>query len=232
MTRPFFARERISDFDTFGRHADALLGSLVSRVREGYAIDVQDALSRFTLDSATEFLFGRCVHALRQGLPYPESSARLIDSDSKQVSIDKTKNAESQNATAQFGDAFAEALKIIGDRGMKGPLWSLWELWGDHTESSMRIVRAFVYPILEEAIRKKREREAQGEIVKKDEIREDETLLDYLVKHTDGKLYHRIYKVPMILNRIADPTILRDETINILIAGRDTVGALLRCVLY
>ena len=69
MTRPFFSRERISDFDTFSRHADGVLARMVERTREGYALDVQDALARFTLDSATEFLFGRCVHALHAGLP-------------------------------------------------------------------------------------------------------------------------------------------------------------------
>lgn len=58
MTRPFFSRERISDFETFGRHADAAISKLKARFNEpGYpAADFQDVVSRFTLDSATEFV--------------------------------------------------------------------------------------------------------------------------------------------------------------------------------
>ena len=32
-------------------------------------------MSRFTLDSATEFLFGNCVESLSAGLPYPRNAA-------------------------------------------------------------------------------------------------------------------------------------------------------------
>lgn len=56
MTRPFFSRERISDFELFGRHADDAISKLASRLSEGEAVDFQDLVSRFTLDSATEFV--------------------------------------------------------------------------------------------------------------------------------------------------------------------------------
>ncbi|KAJ6557403.1 cytochrome P450 [Mycena vulgaris] len=54
MTRPFFSRDRISHFDIFDRHADRL-----------------DLVGRFTMDSATEFLFGSCVNSLYASLPFP-----------------------------------------------------------------------------------------------------------------------------------------------------------------
>jgi hypothetical protein len=41
MTRPFFNRERISDFDIFDRHATDTIGQLVDRVRAGYPVDFQ-----------------------------------------------------------------------------------------------------------------------------------------------------------------------------------------------
>jgi hypothetical protein len=56
MTRPFFSRERVSDFELFARHADEALKKLRDRLREGEAVDAQDLVSRFTLDSATEFV--------------------------------------------------------------------------------------------------------------------------------------------------------------------------------
>ena len=58
MTRPFFTRERISDFELFGRHADMAISKLKGRSNEpgNLAVDFQDLVSRFTLDSATEFV--------------------------------------------------------------------------------------------------------------------------------------------------------------------------------
>jgi len=80
MTRPFFSKDRISHFDIFDRHAADAIEQVKERMRQGYAVDVQvrahntrthpsltvsqDVVSRFTLDSATEFLFGMFVLAL------------------------------------------------------------------------------------------------------------------------------------------------------------------------
>ena len=77
MTRPFFSKDRISHFEIFDRHAADAIRQVKERMREGYAVDIQvsiqdpplpifltffqDVVSRFTLDSATEFLFGMFV---------------------------------------------------------------------------------------------------------------------------------------------------------------------------
>jgi hypothetical protein len=74
MTRPFFSKDRISHFEIFDRHAADAIEQVKERMRQGHAVDVQvrihttnphlvlivfqDVVSRFTLDSATEFLFG------------------------------------------------------------------------------------------------------------------------------------------------------------------------------
>lgn len=57
MTRPFFSRDRISHFSTFGKNADRAIQIMKKRSAEGYAIDFQDAISRFTMDSATVCAF-------------------------------------------------------------------------------------------------------------------------------------------------------------------------------
>lgn len=83
MTRPFFSKDRISHFEIFDRHAADAIDQVKARMREGYAVDVQvsiratpqhtlltvlqDVVSRFTLDSVTESLFGMFVLAF--GLP-------------------------------------------------------------------------------------------------------------------------------------------------------------------
>lgn len=180
MTRPFFSRERISDFDIFARHADDLLSQIKSRVKEGYAIDVQDAVARFTLDSATAFLFGRCVHALGTGLPYPHNAPLMTG-----------QGRNSHGSVAEkFGKAFAEAQQAISKRSSFGTLWALGEVTKDSTEEPMQVVRAFIEPILADALAKQKEEISMSPVDKEkgDVITEEETLLHYLVKHTQGKI--------------------------------------------
>jgi len=169
-----------------------------SRLREGYAIDFQDLVARFTLDSASEFLFGHCVNSLSTGLPFPHDvivpgrGATLSKSDA-------------------FAQAFAEAQTVIASRGRD--IWPLLEIFGDKSERGMKIVNDYLQPILQEALRKGKDSPSSSSR-EKDNIDEDETLLDHLVKYT------------------SDPLILRDETLNILIAGRDTTAGTLTFAAY
>ncbi|OSX65545.1 hypothetical protein POSPLADRAFT_1065282 [Postia placenta MAD-698-R-SB12] len=73
MTRPFFSKDRISHFELFDVHAEYAIVRMRERLNAGYAVDFQDLISRFTMDSATEFLFGTCVESLRSPLPYPHN---------------------------------------------------------------------------------------------------------------------------------------------------------------
>ncbi|KZT09729.1 cytochrome P450 [Laetiporus sulphureus 93-53] len=57
MTRPFFSKGRISHFELFNRHSEEALAKMNECFRAGYAVDFQELILRFTLDSATEFLF-------------------------------------------------------------------------------------------------------------------------------------------------------------------------------
>ncbi|KAI5115350.1 hypothetical protein M0805_004636 [Coniferiporia weirii] len=77
--------------------------------------------------------------------------------------------------------------------------------------SEFMFVRAYLDPILDDARRNNREKKASSV---PNNIEEGETLLDHLVKLTD------------------DPVILKDETLNIMIAGRDTTAATLTFVVY
>lgn len=206
MTRPFFSRERISHFDIFARHSDEAIMLMKQRFSEGYALDIQDLLGRFTLDSATEFLFGRCVHVLRSGLPYPHNAPKSLFSRNGKDTAEK------------FSRAFAEAQAVIAERSSLGPVWPLLEVFNDKSEESMKIVRAFLDPIIEEAVEKRRMRKLSPmefhSVEKKDDLDDGETLLDHLVKLTD------------------DQKILKDEILNITVAGRDTTAATLTFATY
>ena len=56
---------------------------MISRLNEGYAVDFQDLIARFTLDAATEFLFGHCVDSLSGDLPFPHSAIQANQSEEK-----------------------------------------------------------------------------------------------------------------------------------------------------
>ncbi|KAJ7459777.1 cytochrome P450 [Mycena latifolia] len=207
MTRPFFSRDRVSHFEIFDRHADLLIQLLKTRMRTGYAIDFQDLVGRFTMDSATEFLFGSCVNSLHASLPFPHNAAfPTPESDS----------AHAQVAIA-FSAAFNESMMRISNRARIGWAWPLVEMWSDSTLQPMKIVSAYIDPIIHEAVEKKKlANSLRDKKLEKadDEVAEGETLLDEL------------------LNVTSDPKVLKDETLNILLAGKDTTQWTTTVIMY
>ena len=69
IVRPWFAKDRISDLNIFDRHTTTTLDLMLTFAQEGVAFDAQDLFARFTLDSASEFLFGNCLDTLHGKLP-------------------------------------------------------------------------------------------------------------------------------------------------------------------
>lgn len=195
MTRPFFSKDRISHFEIFDRHATDAIKQVKERVRQGYAVDVQDVVSRFTLDSATEFLFGMDIHSLSAGLNYPPSAPA-------QSSRDHPAN--------KFADAFLTAQSVVSTRSRLNEAWKLLEFWKDRLIEPMVVIKKVLDPIIENALEKKGEKKTN---TTGDNI-EGETLLSHLVNLTD------------------DHKIIRDETFNIMIAGRDTTASTLTFMLY
>ncbi|KAI9066435.1 cytochrome P450 monooxygenase pc-2 [Trametes sanguinea] len=203
MTRPYFSRDRISHFELFDRHANLLIAKMKDRSRGGHAVDFQDAIARFTLDSATEFLFGKCVNSLESDLPYAHND--LI----------APKLVRKPNVAERFAHAFSEAQQVIALRWQLGWVWHMQELLRDKAAEHMQVVDQFLQPILEEAIAKNRAAKTQASIGAVEHKPDDsETLLDHLVKITN------------------DPIVLHDETLNILIAGRDTTATTLTYAVY
>ncbi|KAH9849993.1 cytochrome P450 monooxygenase pc-3 [Lenzites betulinus] len=201
MSRPFFSRERISHFELFDRHAETAINKIKERVQSNVAFDFQDLISRFTLDSATEFLFGSCVHSLNSSLPYPHGHSLVAE---------RTKQSPSE----RFAYAFNKLQHIVAERPRWGWIWPLREIFKTSTDEYIEVVDAFIAPILKDALRKKEERQKSDGILDDKESEEGDTLLDHLVQQT------------------SDPAILHDETLNILLAGRDTTAAALTFGVY
>jgi len=166
MTRPFFSKDRISDFELFDRHADQVIAKMKDRFKDGIPVDVQDVLFRFTMDTATEFLFGQDVKSLSGDLPYPstykKSSTRTHPSD-------------------QFAFRFNRAQENTFPRGFYGKLWALVEFWEDTVATDMKIVWESIDPLIQAALEKKKAAKGVYEL-----NRDDGTLLDHLVQQTDG----------------------------------------------
>ncbi|KAK0454677.1 cytochrome P450 [Armillaria borealis] len=199
MTRPFFSHDRISHFDLFDEYAQTVVAKMKEHFRMGVAVDFQDLIQRFTLDSATEFLFGKSVESLSGVLPYSPSSALHLGRPHKKTHPEV------------FADAFLSALEILHERSDEAWIWPLFEIFKDKTAAPMSIVNQFIEPIVGEAV-KQRDEEKNG--IRETDDSQKDTLLGHLVRET------------------SDPKVLKDEILNILIAGRDTTGWTLSVLVY
>lgn len=63
LIRPQFAKDRLSDIDTFEKHCEVLVPMLAGS-SDGSTVDVADLFFKFTLDAATDFLLGKSVDSL------------------------------------------------------------------------------------------------------------------------------------------------------------------------
>lgn len=190
-----------------------MAGQCGSRQVASYTSDdpLQDLISRFTLDSATEFLFGKDVRSLHAGLPFPPTSG-LSKSD---LGV--------PNPADAFAKSFLEAQNLSATRGRYTSAWAIFEIFQDKVAVPMKVIDDFIQPILKDALEKQAEKKAQGvELGNEKQVADDETLLGHLVNLTDGASASHD---PLMwsLMRQKDYQILRDETLNILLAGRDTV---------
>ncbi|KAL1713598.1 cytochrome P450 [Schizophyllum commune] len=203
MTRPFFNKDRISHFDIFDRHANGIIGQAKARLAQGLPIDFQDMVARFTLDSATEFLFGHDVDSAGAGLPYPPGSPLAL-ADPQQFR---------EHPSNRFVDAFTEGQNLLALRTRGGATaWRLYEFWRDRVAPKRRVVDEFVRSILDDPAFAARDVEARVEAAGKPG--ENDTLLHHLLNHTQDK------------------QVLTDEIVNLLVAGRDTTSGTLTYGIY
>lgn len=71
MLRPNFARNQIGDLELFERHVQNLITAIP---RNGEMIDLQPLFFQFTLDAASEFLFGESVLTLNPAEANPDAA--------------------------------------------------------------------------------------------------------------------------------------------------------------
>ncbi|KAF7288982.1 Cytochrome P450 [Mycena indigotica] len=108
-----------------------------------------------------------------------------------------------------FAEAFNQSLDAVAVRIPRNVVWPLWELRKAGMTEPMKAVSAFIDPIIAAAVERKRLGDAAG-----GEKREAQNLLDELLDST------------------VDPKVLKEETLNILLAGRDTTMHTLTMIIY
>lgn len=132
LIRPNFTRSQVADLSAF----ENLISDLFALIpRDGITIvDLQDLFFSYTIDSATEFLFGRSV-----------------------CSLQKTRLG--QRSEREFAEAFNYAQNAISTRGSLGPFGVFYR--DAKADESNRICRAFVEQFVDDAIRYQQSAEAQ-----------------------------------------------------------------------
>lgn len=140
----------------------------------GDPLDWQDLVSRFTLDSATEFLFGKDVCSLSAGLPYPPTSEKA-----------KMNDTFSTHPANKFAKSFLNAQLESSKRSKYSALWPLWEFWESKVDQNVKVMDEFIQPLLKDALAQKAKSGGKG--AGDEEVGEDTTLLEHLVRQTDGE---------------------------------------------
>lgn len=177
MIRPNFTRSQVADLAAFERHIQTLFKILPE---DGSTVDLQEMFFKFTIDSATEFLFGQSTGTLNASL--------------KEINT---------SSASDFAKAFNVAQSSVAQRGRVGNFRFL--LRDKAGDDAIRICHEFVDQFVDEAVQYREKLDAGHH----DDKKEKYVFLHELAKTTTDKRR------------------LRDELLNVLLAGRDTTASLL-----
>lgn len=134
--------------------------------------DVQDLYARFTIDAASEFLFGKNLDTLSGQLP-SAGSASLGE-----------RGSSTNDAWGTFAKAFEAVQKIITVRAQMGIIWPVFELLDDKTTPHVDTIRQWVDPLVRQALEEKAASKRAGI----DRNLEEKTFLQHLADSTEGSL--------------------------------------------
>ncbi|THV02579.1 cytochrome P450 monooxygenase CYP63 [Dendrothele bispora CBS 962.96] len=220
-TRPFFARERISDFHSFETFTSRTLdiisnlstpSPLVGSYHQPHQpitsapFDAQDLFSRFALDTSSSLLFGQNLDTLSSPLPIAFKS-RMGPKGSEPL----TQDPDSPDLWGSFAHAFEAAQQVTTHRARLGSLvWPILEFFKDRNKGNVEVIHRWLDPLVEQAIGNKKRMMESGVVSPIGE----KTFLEHLADSTD------------------DPVMIRDQLLSLLLASRDTTACLLTFVTY
>ena len=178
MLRPSFNKTQIGDLPMFGSHAQNLLKNIPY---DGKTIDLQPLFFQFTLDVASEFLFGESVFTLSP--------------------------AESNPQAAEFVRAFTYCNASLNAQDNDWGFLAI-VMTNPRLKKKYKIVHDFVDSLIEKA-------------------RANHDAYEKAKKYST-----RCILIHELFDRTDNVATIRAESLNILLAGRDTTAALLSNTLF
>jgi cytochrome P450 len=179
LLRPNFARDQVADIDAFERHFKLMLRHIP---QDGKTVDLQELFFRFTIDTATEFLFNHSTNSLRMVGQEDEKNEDVI-----------------------FGKAFNFAQADIATRLRLG-IFNRFRN-NDKGEEAIQICHRYIERFVDDALAFRKQLDVE--------------------KQTSSEKDEKYYFIQEVAKQTTDKTRIRDELINILLAGRDTTASLL-----
>lgn len=181
LARPFFTRDRASDFELFERYTARTFAILSEKAAQNEPIDVQDLYARFTIDAASESLFGKNLDTLSGCLPRPSSSLPF------------ERGSVTDDAWGTFVRAFETLQRINTLRARTGLIWPLFELFDDKTIPYVDTIRHWTDPLVQQTLDAKAAAKRAG--VERNV--EEKTFLQHLADSTEdvGKIRDQLLNI-------------------------------------
>lgn len=129
--------------------------------------DVQDLFARFTIDAASDFLFGQNLDTLSKRLPTPSSGSQ------------NDRGSATDDSWGTFTQAFEAAQRIITMRARTGSIWPVFELFEDKTAPHVEIIKQWLDPLVKQTL-------GQKAAAQKTDTIEEKTFLQHLADSTEG----------------------------------------------
>ena len=145
---------------------------MLSRISaSGLPCDAQDLYARFTLDSASEFLFGTNLDTLSLSLPEP-GKAKM-----------GPKGSATNDEFGSFAQAFEMAQCIVTQRARLGYFWPVAELGKNKIKEAGQVTKKWLDPLVQRAVNEKLKAKRSGIEAPISE----RTFMEHLAQSTEGE---------------------------------------------
>ncbi|KAI0998873.1 Cytochrome P450 monooxygenase [Podosphaera aphanis] len=124
MMKPQFARDQISDLELEERHVQNMMQNLDTKLpadRKGWSedVDLQVLFFRLTLDTATEFLFGKSANSQLSLMPGREKNKKLKSNDLDSLEIDFAGAFDTAQMALASRARLADRYWLLSPKGFK-----------------------------------------------------------------------------------------------------------------
>lgn len=208
MLRPQFTREQVGHVKALEHHLQTFV--LIIRKQNGQPFDIQPIFSDLTLDASTEFLLGESVHFLRDRLM--EQTKKSQDDEISESygpvekrDSEKCSDYDFSKERVSFENSLKRLLEVLAQRASL--LKYYWLIDFKSFREDIQTVHDFALRFVQQAL-------AMSPEELEFKSRDSYTILYELVKVS------------------RDPIVVRDQMLNVMLAGRSTTASLLTSTIF